>query len=76
LGAHTDPNLTNSRAPNQSVRSTRHMRIAEGITNTCHESYIRTSTHLGDCENYLLYLSWIGLSMVNVWLKLHACCAL
>lgn len=29
------------------VRGKRHMEIAEGLTNTCHESYDRTATKLG-----------------------------
>ncbi|XP_021958520.1 mannosyl-oligosaccharide 1,2-alpha-mannosidase IA isoform X2 [Folsomia candida] len=45
LGAHTDPNLVGPEK--NSARANRHMKIAEGITNTCHESYIRTQTRLG-----------------------------
>jgi len=47
LGAHTDPNLSPSADSPNASRATRHMKIAEGITNTCHESYIRTETRLG-----------------------------
>lgn len=28
-------------------QSSKYMDIARGLTNTCHESYIRTTTHLG-----------------------------
>ena len=45
LGAHTDPNKSGNSQMNP--RAERHMKIAEGITNTCHESYIRTQTRLG-----------------------------
>lgn len=31
----------------QDENSAKYMEIGEGITNTCHESYIRTETHLG-----------------------------
>jgi len=31
----------------QNENYSRHMEIAEGITNTCHESYIRSNTKLG-----------------------------
>jgi mannosyl-oligosaccharide alpha-1,2-mannosidase len=31
--------------PNENL--SRHMDIAEGITNTCHESYVRSNTKLG-----------------------------
>ncbi|KAK9507576.1 hypothetical protein O3M35_007402 [Rhynocoris fuscipes] len=31
----------------RNAMSTRHMEIAKGLTNTCHESYIRTNTKLG-----------------------------
>lgn len=31
----------------QDENSARYMEIGEGITNTCHESYTRTETHLG-----------------------------
>ena len=47
LGAHTDPNVSGNPNPALDQRITRHMKIAEGITNTCHESYIRTHTRLG-----------------------------
>lgn len=31
----------------QDQNSEKYMDIGKGITNTCHESYIRTATHLG-----------------------------
>lgn len=31
----------------QNENSKRYMEVGAGITNTCHESYIRTPTHLG-----------------------------
>lgn len=34
-------------ATKQDKNSQRYMQIGEGITNTCHETYIRTATHLG-----------------------------
>lgn len=34
-------------ATKNTSNSARYMEIGEGITNTCHESYIRTATHLG-----------------------------
>lgn len=37
LGAHTQ----------EDQNSERFMNVGKGITNTCHESYIRTPTHLG-----------------------------
>lgn len=37
LGAHTQPD----------EKSADYMAIGAGLTNTCHESYIRTPTHLG-----------------------------
>ncbi|ODM93687.1 Mannosyl-oligosaccharide alpha-1,2-mannosidase isoform A [Orchesella cincta] len=45
LGAHTDPLVINHGS--DATRANRHMKIAEGVTNTCHESYIRTATRLG-----------------------------
>ncbi|CAL8139896.1 unnamed protein product [Orchesella dallaii] len=45
LGAHTDPLAINHGT--DTTRANRHMKIAEGVTNTCHESYIRTATRLG-----------------------------
>lgn len=51
LGAIHDPtsSLTQTTENN---RASRHMKIAEGITNTCHESYIRTATRLGKITIY------------------------
>lgn len=46
LGAIHDP-TANQNHGSESNRASRHMKIAEGITNTCHESYIRTATRLG-----------------------------
>lgn len=34
-------------ATQQDANSEKYMNIGKGITNTCHESYIRTATHLG-----------------------------
>lgn len=34
-------------ATQQDSNSDKYMNIGKGITNTCHESYIRTATHLG-----------------------------
>lgn len=48
LGAVTDPTANSNQANNENSRAHRHMKIAEGITNTCHESYIRTTTRLGN----------------------------
>jgi mannosyl-oligosaccharide alpha-1,2-mannosidase len=31
----------------QNQHTDKYMEVAEGITNTCHESYVRTYTHLG-----------------------------
>lgn len=31
----------------QDQNSEKYMDIGKGITNTCHESYVRTATHLG-----------------------------
>ncbi|CAG7818316.1 unnamed protein product [Allacma fusca] len=48
LGATTDPELQGGKVPlSESQRATRHLKMAEGVTNTCHESYIRTATRLG-----------------------------
>lgn len=41
----------------QNENSKRYMEIGAGITNTCHESYIRTPTHLGPEAFRYNYLS-------------------
>jgi Glycosyl hydrolase family 47. len=38
LAAHTRPN---------SELFNKYMDVAKGITNTCHEAYIQTATHIG-----------------------------
>ncbi|XP_026677052.1 mannosyl-oligosaccharide alpha-1,2-mannosidase IA-like [Diaphorina citri] len=40
LAAHTRPN---------SELFNKYMDVAKGITNTCHEAYIQTATHIGSC---------------------------
>ncbi|XP_037040353.1 mannosyl-oligosaccharide alpha-1,2-mannosidase IA-like [Bradysia coprophila] len=44
--------------------SENHMKIGEGITNTCHESYVRTATHLGP-EAFSFERSWEAKSSVG-----------
>lgn len=46
LGAHVDPNNANA---------DRDAEIGRNFTNTCHESYIRTNTHIGKCFKFLWY---------------------
>lgn len=48
LGAINDPTAYNNHNHgSEASRASRHMKIAEGVTNTCHESYIRATTRLG-----------------------------
>lgn len=49
LGAVYDPTSSQNHQAVENSRASRHMKIAEGVTNTCHESYIRTATRLGKC---------------------------
>lgn len=52
LGAVTDPDVVGGRSSvSASQKASRHLKMAEGITNTCHESYIRTATRLGKQEH-------------------------
>jgi hypothetical protein len=44
LGAKVDPNGTNA---------ARDAEIGRNFTNTCHESYIRTVTHIGADEHLI-----------------------